>query len=127
MKTSGNKRILRWIINNVVWIILVVIVLIFSVTIDGFVSVRNYINIVYHSVFIGILAIAVSYCLISDNLDLSVESVAGFGAILQRLAVRQLHLCFRLSYKPLFGSVSCDGDRCGGGGDQRLFYPQAQY
>jgi ribose transport system permease protein len=32
-------------------------------------------------VFIGILAIALSYCLISNNLDLSVESMAGFGAI----------------------------------------------
>lgn len=81
MKNSGNKRLLRWVINNVVWIILVAIVFTFSVTIDGFVSIRNYINIVYHSVFIGILAIAISYCLISDNLDLSVESVAGFAAI----------------------------------------------
>jgi ribose transport system permease protein len=81
MKGLGNKKVIRWIINNVVWIILVVIVGTFSVTIDGFVSTRNYINIVYHSVFIGILAIAVSYCLISGNLDLSVESMAGFGAI----------------------------------------------
>jgi ribose transport system permease protein len=78
----GKKRLLRWIINNVVWIILIAIVLIFSITINGFVSVRNYINIVYHSVFIGILAIATSYCLISNNLDLSVESMAGFAAIL---------------------------------------------
>ena len=81
MKDPGNKKIIRWVINNVVWIILIVIVLIFSITIDGFVSIRNYINIVYHSVFIGILAIALSYCLISNNLDLSVESMAGFGAI----------------------------------------------
>lgn len=81
MEVPASKQVLRWVINNIVWIILIVIVLAFSISIDGFVSVRNYINIVYHSVFIGILAIAISYCLISGNLDLSVESMAGFGAI----------------------------------------------
>src|SRR5512140_3062056 len=81
MKAKGNRRLLRWVINNIVWIILVAIIVLFSLTIPGFVSVGNYINIIYHSVFIGILAIAVSYALISGNLDLSVESMAGFGAI----------------------------------------------
>jgi ribose transport system permease protein len=81
MKDQGSKKTIRWVINNIVWIILIVIIIMFSITIPGFVSVGNYINIVYHSVFIGILAIAVSYCLISGNLDLSVESMAGFGAI----------------------------------------------
>ncbi len=81
MKDQGSKRIFRWVINNIVWIILIVIIVMFSITIPGFVSIGNYINIVYHSVFIGILAIAVSYCLISNNLDLSVELMAGFGAI----------------------------------------------
>jgi len=81
MNDQGNKKIFRWVINNIVWIILIVIVALFSITIPGFVSIGNYINIVYHSVFIGILAIAVSYCLIGGNLDLSVESMAGFGAI----------------------------------------------
>src|SRR5512140_3829757 len=82
MKAKGNRRLLRWVINNIVWIILVAIIVLFSLTIPGFVSVGNYINIIYHSVFIGILAVAVSYTLISGNLDLSVESMAGLGAIL---------------------------------------------
>jgi ribose transport system permease protein len=77
-----TNRYLRWTLDNIVWVILIVIVLAFSLFIDGFVSIQNYINIVYHSVFIGILAISVSYCLICGNIDLSVESVAGLGAIL---------------------------------------------
>jgi len=76
------NRIFRGILDNIVWIILVLLVVIFSSTIDGFFSIRNYINIIYHSVFIGMLAIAESYCLISGNLDLSIESMAGLGAIL---------------------------------------------
>jgi ribose transport system permease protein len=55
--------------------------LVFSTTINGYFSIHNFINIIYHSVFIGFLAIAESFCLISNNLDLSVESVAAFGAI----------------------------------------------
>jgi ribose transport system permease protein len=77
----GSKQTFRWIIDNIVWIILIFIVALFSLTIDGYVSIPNYINIVYHSVFIGVLAIAISYCLVSGHIDLSVESMAGFGAI----------------------------------------------
>lgn len=76
------NKILRWVLDNIVWLILLVISLVFSLTINGFFSVQNYINVVYHSVFIGVLAISVSYCMICGNLDLSVESVAGLGAII---------------------------------------------
>ena len=75
------NRIIRLILNNIVWIILFLCIVIFSMTINGYASVHNYINLIYHSVFIGLLAIAESFCLISNNLDLSVESVAAFGAI----------------------------------------------
>ena len=54
---------------------------IFSVTIDGFFNIRNYVNILSNSAFIGILAVGESYCLISGNMDLSFESVAGYSAI----------------------------------------------
>ena len=76
-----TRRIIRMILNNIVWIILFLCIATFSATIPGYFSIRNYINIVYHSVFIGLLSIAESYCLISGNMDLSVESVAAFGAI----------------------------------------------
>ncbi len=85
MSVSENfrsNRILKLILDNIVWLIFLVILLVFSLTITGFFNLQNYINIVYHSVFIGILAISVSYCLICGNIDLSVESVAGLGAIL---------------------------------------------
>jgi ribose transport system permease protein len=85
MKASTAGRttsLLRWFLENIVWVILIAITLLFSLTIPGFTSAGNYINIIYHSVFIGILSIAVSYTLISGNLDLSVESMAGLGAIL---------------------------------------------
>ena len=81
-KLSRGKLILRKILDNLVWIILIVSLVIFSITIDGFFSTRNFINIVYHSVFIGVLAIAETYCLIGGQLDLSIESTTAFGALL---------------------------------------------
>jgi ribose transport system permease protein len=72
----------RLVLDNVVWLILGTAMLVFSFGIDGFASTQNYINIVYHAVFIGILAIAEAQCLLAGQMDLSVESVAGFSAIL---------------------------------------------
>jgi ribose transport system permease protein len=72
----------RLLLDNVVWLILGTAMLVFSIGINGFASTQNYINIVYHAVFIGILAIAEAQCLLAGQMDLSVESVAGFSAIL---------------------------------------------
>jgi ribose transport system permease protein len=72
----------RLVLDNVVWLILGTAMLVFSIGINGFASPQNYINIVYHAVFIGILAIAEAQCLLAGQMDLSVESVAGFSAIL---------------------------------------------
>lgn len=77
-----TTRIFRLISDNMIWFILLSSIMVFSLTVPGFFGARNFRNIIHHSVFIGLLAIAESYCLISGNLDLSIESVAGMGAIL---------------------------------------------
>ncbi len=76
------RQVTRRALDNLVWIILIVAVLAFSLGIDGFFSARNFVNIIYHGVFIGILAIAETYCLISGKMDLSIESTAAFSAML---------------------------------------------
>ncbi|UCG91113.1 MAG: ABC transporter permease [candidate division WOR-3 bacterium] len=77
-----GKIVARLLLDNIVWIILVLCVVAFSSSIPGYFRLINYINILTNATFIGILAIAEAYCLISGNLDLSIESVAGFSAIL---------------------------------------------
>ena len=72
----------RFLLDNVVWLILIAALVGFSIGIEGFMSPQNYVNVVYHSVFIGILAIAETYCLVSGQMDLSIESTAAFSAIL---------------------------------------------
>ena len=79
---SRSRQLTRRALDNLVWIILIVLVVAFSVGVDGFFSARNFVNIVYHGVFIGILAIAETYCLITGKMDLSIESTAAFSAML---------------------------------------------
>lgn len=80
-KTLVSRKIVRGFLNNLVWGIFIVLILIFSLSIKNFLSLENYIGIIYHSVFIGILAIAETYVLISGNIDLSVESTAAFAVL----------------------------------------------
>ena len=70
-----NKDVLRWVLDNIVWFILLFVVLVFSAGIRGFAQWGIYRNILYHAVFVGILAIGEALCIISRELDLSVESV----------------------------------------------------
>jgi ribose transport system permease protein len=77
-----RKKVVILLLNNVVWIIFIILMVGFSIFIKGFFTVENYRNILYHSVFIGMLAIAETLVLISGNMDLSVESTAAMAAII---------------------------------------------
>jgi ribose transport system permease protein len=79
---ASNNRIIRGLLNNIVWVIFIALMVFFSIFIDGFFSFENYRNILYHSVFIGVLAIAETIVLISGHMDLSVESTAAGAAII---------------------------------------------
>jgi len=76
-----KKDILRWVLDNIVWFILLLVLLGFSAGIRGFAQWGIYRNILYHAVFVGILAIAEALCIISRELDLSVESVLGLATV----------------------------------------------
>ena len=76
-----RKDILRWVLDNIVWFILLLVILAFSIGIQGFAQWGIYRNILYHAVFVGILAIGEALCIISRELDLSVESVLGLATV----------------------------------------------
>ncbi len=81
MQRFGRKDALRFVLDNIVWFILLLVVLAFSIGIRGFAQWGIYRNILYHSVFIGILAIGEALCIISRELDLSIESVLGLATV----------------------------------------------
>ncbi|TSA49976.1 ABC transporter permease [archaeon] len=77
-----RKAILRWVLDHLVWVLLFVVTLFLSFTIKGFAQWGIYRNILYHSVFVGILAIGEALVITTREMDLSVESVAGLAAIM---------------------------------------------
>ena len=81
MPRFDKKDIMRWTLDNIVWFILLLVILVFSVGIKGFAQWGIYRNIFYHAVFVGILAIAEALCIMSKEMDLSVESVLGLAAV----------------------------------------------
>jgi ribose transport system permease protein len=76
-----TKDVLRWILDHIVWFILLIVLAVFSATVKGFAQWEIFKNIFYHSVFVGILAVGEAMCIISREMDLSVESVLGLAAV----------------------------------------------
>lgn len=81
MKRFEGKAVLRWGLDNIVWFILLLVIIGFSMGVRGFAQWGIYRNILYHAVFVGIMAIGESLCIISREMDLSIESVLGLATV----------------------------------------------
>lgn len=75
-------RTRRWLLDNTVWILLVVALAGFSIGVSGYFSRPIYINIVYHAVPLGLLALGEALVILTGNIDLSIEPVATLAALL---------------------------------------------
>jgi ribose transport system permease protein len=69
-------------LDHLVWLILAIILIVLSLSIDRFFQIGIFINILQHATFVGIIAIGLSFCIIAGHMDLSVESVMAFAAML---------------------------------------------
>jgi ribose transport system permease protein len=78
----SRAALLNALLDHLVWLILVIILIVLSLTIDRFFQIGIFINILQHATFVGIIAIGLSFCIIAGHMDLSVESVMGFSAML---------------------------------------------
>lgn len=77
-----RRRLITFLLDHLVWFILLVVLIGFSLTIDRFFQIGIFINILRQATFVGILAVGLSLVIIAGHLDLSVESVMAFGAML---------------------------------------------
>jgi ribose transport system permease protein len=76
-----QRLFLELILGNLVWIILFLVIALFSLTIPNFFQIGILLNILEQSTFIGILAVGLSLTLIAGHLDLSIESVLALSAM----------------------------------------------
>ena len=67
-------RYLKLILDNFIWALVAFFLVLASVIIDGFFSVENFINMPYHSASLSMMILGMAFCLLSKQMDLSLES-----------------------------------------------------
>jgi ribose transport system permease protein len=81
MISSRKRALVEFILDNLVWFMLAVVLVTFSLTIPDFFQIGIFSNIVEQSTFVAVMAIGLAIVVIAGNMDLSVESVAALSAM----------------------------------------------
>lgn len=93
---------MRMIMQYSLWFILLVLILIFAILSPTFLTALNIVNILTQVAITGMIAIGMTYVILSQGIDLSVGSIIGLGgvvaAVLARLQIGAL--------VPLLGAVA---------------------
>lgn len=85
-KSFGN-RLFMALIDNLIWVLVIAAILIFSLLRESFYSLNNLVNIVPRVAAIGLLVIGQSFTMLTANFDLSSESVLGLTAMVAGLLI----------------------------------------
>ena len=83
--TPRRRAAIEFILDNLVWIILIVVLAAFSATIPQFLQIGILLNILEQSTFVGIIAVGLSLTLIAGQMDLSIRSVMALSAMVVAL------------------------------------------
>jgi ribose transport system permease protein len=81
MMSAGQRAFLEFVLDNLVWLLLVVVLVIFSIAIPNYFQFAIFTNIIEDSTYVGVMAIGLAIVIIAGNMDLSVESTAGLTAM----------------------------------------------
>ena len=81
MAGRDYRAVVEFLLDNLVWLMLIIVLAVFSLTIPQFFQIGIFANIVEQSTFVGVMAIGLAIVIIAGNMDLSVESVAALTAM----------------------------------------------
>lgn len=79
--SPGQRRTLEFVLDNLVWFILFVVLAIFSAFVPNYFQPQIFINIIEQSTVLGVMSIGLAIVIIAGHMDLSVESVAALAAM----------------------------------------------
>jgi ribose transport system permease protein len=79
--SPGRQAFVEFLLDNLVWLLLVVVLAAFSLAIPNFFQIGIFSNIIEDSTYVGVMAIGLAIVIIAGNMDLSVESVAALTAM----------------------------------------------
>jgi ribose transport system permease protein len=82
---SGRRTTIEFVLDNLVWLILLLLLAAFAATIPNFFQLGIFLNILEQSTFVGIIAVGLSLTLIAGHMDLSIESVMALSAMVVAL------------------------------------------
>ena len=81
MMSFRQSALIEFVLDNLVWFLLVFVLAVFSVAIPNFFQIGIFANIIEQSTFVGVMAIGLAIVIIAGHMDLSVESVAALTAM----------------------------------------------
>ena len=81
MHSFDRRAAVELVLDNLVWLILLVVLVIFSMLVPNYFQLGIFANIIEQSTFVGTMAIGLSLVIIAGNMDLSVESVMALAAM----------------------------------------------
>jgi ribose transport system permease protein len=81
MMSPRWRYAVEFVLDNLVWFILVGVLTTFSLTIPHFLQIGILLNILEQSSFVGIIAVGLSLTLVAGHMDLSIESVMALAAM----------------------------------------------
>jgi ribose transport system permease protein len=71
--TPRQRALAEFVLDNLVWFILIVVLAAFALTVPHFLQIGIFLNILEQSAFVGIIAVGLSLTLIAGHMDLSIE------------------------------------------------------
>src|SRR3546814_8876240 len=97
-----RRRAIELALDHLVWFILIIVLAVFSLSIEGFFQIGIFLSILEQSAFVGILAVGLSLVIIAGHMDLSIESTMALSAMATALRseehTSELQSLMRISY-----------------------------
>ena len=72
---ANSRKLVPVLLDNLIWVLLLLALIMFSVLTDRFLRVNNLTNILVHSAVLGIMVIGQSFTLVTGNFDLSADFI----------------------------------------------------
>lgn len=82
MNSPRQRATAEFILDHLVWFMLAVVLIAFSLFVPNFFQIGIFANIIEQSTFVGVMAIGLAIVIIAGHMDLSVESTAALAAMI---------------------------------------------
>ncbi len=100
MTSPRQRAIAEFVLDHLVWFMLAVVLIVFSIFVPNFFQPGIFVNIIEQSTFVGVMAIGLAIVIIAGRMDLSVESVLALAAMATGILFCSNGLGLGISFTP---------------------------